>query len=234
MYRDPNSGMMDGKDKDINRTISDDNALSLFMRDLQISPSFTIVMDNPRARTSPQMIFKKAKSEGKGSTRWHATADDTMSSSSLGKVSKSASAAPAKKKKLRRKLKSRAKRSSDDEEETDSRRTPSRSSSFDASSISNDLVRQRRLSRSYSDHLTATSASEDIQPPTLPQRRLSRDVDKAPKMAVRKASAPTDSFVSKTNARMPTRRNTSRSPSRSPTPSPERGNKAFLDRGVLE
>mmetsp|Transcript_8027 Transcript_8027/g.19405 ORF Transcript_8027/g.19405 Transcript_8027/m.19405 type:complete len:288 (-) Transcript_8027:561-1424(-) len=248
-----------------------DNALSQFMKDLQISPSFKIVMDNPRTRASPQMmVYKKSKSEGKGSTRWHATTDTTDSVSGISKVSSlgkiSNMTSPPGSKKLRRKLKgtsvgsSSKNNKSKNEEQTRSRRTPSRSSSFDASSISLKFVEQvvglppqqskhsqhhshsqqqttRRLSRSYSDHLTTAAA--ELQPPMLPRRRLSKDVDKAPKMVVRKTSVSVIpnknidgvSTVSTANARIPTRRNTSRSPTRRASRSPTRSN--FFDRVVV-
>mmetsp|Transcript_8028 Transcript_8028/g.19408 ORF Transcript_8028/g.19408 Transcript_8028/m.19408 type:complete len:289 (-) Transcript_8028:609-1475(-) len=249
-----------------------DNALSQFMKDLQISPSFKIVMDNPRTRASPQMmVYKKSKSEGKGSTRWHATTDTTDSVSGISKVSSlgkiSNMTSPPGSKKLRRKLKgtsvgsSSKNNKSKNEEQTRSRRTPSRSSSFDASSISLKFVEQvvglppqqskhsqhhshsqqqttRRLSRSYSDHLTTAAA--ELQPPMLPRRRLSKDVDKAPKMVVRKTSVSVIpnknidgvSTVSTANARIPTRRNTSRSPTRrGASRSPTRSN--FFDRVVV-
>ncbi|CAJ1947149.1 unnamed protein product [Cylindrotheca closterium] len=221
--------MMDNRDESRNTvtassTAGNANALSIFMKDLQISPSFRIVMDNPRTRSSPQMLFSKSKSEGKGSTRWHATTDKVditsmvslSSGSSISKTSTSSNSSnpsgSGKNKKLRRKLKSSVKNKSNNfEDEEEPSRAPPRSSSFDASSIACQR-RNNPLNRSYSDHLTPTKHNNTPHAPTLPKRRLSRDLDKAPQMVVRKVGAAPN--VSTANARIPRRRNTSRSPTR--------------------
>lgn len=208
-----------------------DDALSLFMKGLRITPSsHTIVMDNPRTRGQKCCIANKpTKSKGKGSTRWQATEDSLLSGLKTMNGHSSNHYCQPQKKLQRKRLKKGVVGVAAAEQE---RSTPSRSSSFDACSVSHQTARHRRggVSRSYSDCLQKTIQVTN-QPPALPRRRSSKDFmdnnnntillaldDQAPKMAVRKAS--------NKNAPIPTR--SSKSPTRNRNPksslSPTRSN----------